>query len=38
MGRYRFLVDNSITLAAFREEYGIPDDIHLELGVEDTTL
>ncbi|GMP24968.1 hypothetical protein CsSME_00002047 [Camellia sinensis var. sinensis] len=37
MGRYRFLVDTPVALAAFREEYGIPDDVHLELGVEDTT-
>ena len=38
MGRYRFLVDTPAALAAFQEEYGIPDDVHLELGVMDTTL
>ena len=36
MGRYRFLVDTPVALAAIREEYGIPDDVHLELGIEDT--
>lgn len=38
MGRYRFLVNTPVALAAFREEYDILDDVHLELGAEDTTL
>lgn len=37
MGRYRFLVDTSVALATFREEYGIPNDVLLELGAVETT-
>ncbi|GMP87746.1 hypothetical protein CsSME_00039992 [Camellia sinensis var. sinensis] len=37
MGRYCFLVDTPVALAMFREKYNIPDDVHLELSVEDTT-
>ena len=37
MGCYRFLVATPVALAAFREEYGVPADVHLELGAEDTT-
>ncbi|GMP32993.1 hypothetical protein CsSME_00006508 [Camellia sinensis var. sinensis] len=36
MGRYCFLVDTPVALVAFREEYGVPVDVHLELGAEDT--
>ncbi|GMP98890.1 hypothetical protein CsSME_00046598 [Camellia sinensis var. sinensis] len=37
MGRFRFLVDTPAALAIFRGEYGIPADIHLELGEIETT-
>ncbi|GMP89088.1 hypothetical protein CsSME_00040803 [Camellia sinensis var. sinensis] len=37
MGRYRFLVDTPVILAAFWEKYGVPTDVHLELNAEDTT-
>ena len=37
MGRFRFLVDTLATLATFREEYGIPADVHLELAEIETT-
>ena len=37
MGCYRFLVDTPVALAAFREEYGIPVDVHLKLGAKETT-
>ncbi|KAF5933580.1 hypothetical protein HYC85_029751 [Camellia sinensis] len=37
MGKFRFLVDTPAALAAFREEYGIPADVHLELAEEETT-
>ncbi|KAF5933908.1 hypothetical protein HYC85_030079 [Camellia sinensis] len=37
MGKFRFLVDTPAALAAFREEYGIPADVHLELAEKETT-
>ncbi|GMP57168.1 hypothetical protein CsSME_00021364 [Camellia sinensis var. sinensis] len=37
MGHYRFLVDTPGALAVFREEYGVLEDVHLELGVGNTT-
>ncbi|CAL5338262.1 unnamed protein product [Camellia sinensis] len=37
MGKFHFLVDTPAALAAFREEYGIPADVHLELAEEKTT-
>ncbi|KAF5933024.1 hypothetical protein HYC85_029195 [Camellia sinensis] len=37
MGKFRFLVETPAALAAFREEYGIPADVHLELAEEETT-
>lgn len=37
MGKYRYMVDTPAALDAFREEYGIPADIHLELAAEKTT-
>ncbi|GMP80016.1 hypothetical protein CsSME_00035284 [Camellia sinensis var. sinensis] len=37
MGKFRFQVDTPAALAAFREDYGIPADVHLELAEEETT-
>ena len=37
MGRFRFLVDTPAALAVFREDYGIPADVHLELAEIETT-
>ncbi|GMQ06392.1 hypothetical protein CsSME_00051008 [Camellia sinensis var. sinensis] len=37
MGKLRFLVDTPAALAAFREEYDVPADVHLELAEEETT-
>ena len=37
MGKFRFLVDTPAALAAFREEYGIPADVHLALAEMEPT-
>ncbi|KAF5933905.1 hypothetical protein HYC85_030076 [Camellia sinensis] len=37
MGKFRYLVETPAALAAFREEYGVPADVHLELAEEETT-
>ena len=37
MGKFRFLVDTPAALATFREDYGIPADVHLQLAEEETT-
>ena len=37
MGRFRFLVDTPAALAVFREDYGIPANVHLELAEIETT-
>ena len=37
MGKFRFLVAPPAALAAFREEYGVPADVHHELAEEETT-
>ena len=37
MGKFRFLVDTPAALATFREDYGVPADVHLQLAEEETT-